>query len=309
MQVKHLLSTLTLSTLLVACGGGGGSGSTSLTHNDSVNENTGSSSSALGTLKIDKLHHALKYKDDKKADFLTNHFNEDSLTHTLQWDNQYTLFDSSNQLLQTDTFLDAGLVAAEQNLGSQFGGVRALYNETADGMTSVYLRDPSKTGFKYQTFGPVVEQNRVIGNVSIGNHITPPLTADINASYKGFAIGQIRSVVPEPDPIDAQVIADVTANLKFSDADRSLKLQVTNSQVMTTTGEGSTFNTAPSLDFSETLIYMSQGKFASFSADDHDTTAVLYGPQAEEIGGTFGHDAEYNGEKVFFSGAYGTKKQ
>ena len=170
---------------------------------------------------------------------------------------------------------------------------------------SLILRDGEKFGWSYQTFGVdrinITDIDKGFAYVSIGKSLQDEAAIPASATYKGIAMGKF--MVGHTG--DLGVIADMTAVLK----DKTIQFNLSNSlQVYFDPDKGNIFGQlyacSPTCDFSDTLTWKSGSK--SFTGKY--TQAYLYGPNGEEIGGTF-RVPEKTGWEGDYLGAFGGKKE
>lgn len=186
---------------------------------------------------------------------------------------------------------------------NDFGGAIAYFSlpslDDPGHATAIFLRDPAVAGFRHQTFGYVLDfampneeralEPGLVGFVSIGNAFTPKDDATINASYKGIAVGHIMDDSPWR-AAHSQVLADMAAELKFGPEEKTLDLSIKNTKISPENISGLQYKPvedASYLDFTEKLEWDSQQKVFIDKSDTIDAFANLYGPEAEEVGGTY----------------------
>lgn len=223
---------------------------------------------------------------------------------------------------QDNPLFDGGMNALKNNvqgINPAFGKVQ-LFDDPAKGV-AIFLRDPATAGFQYQTFGQVFDlnaadkegifQTAAIGFVSIGNKFIPADNAVLEGEYKGIAMGSVANHTPTR-LAHSEVIADMTASLKFNATEKFVNLNIYNSRF----ADDNLFNGAYTAledfsdhDFNETLQWSDEQK--AFISDN--ARAYLYGPEAQEIGGTY---IKYYQKHTntpapdrFYRGAFGGVKQ
>lgn len=184
---------------------------------------------------------------------------------------------------------------------------QALGGENQEDITAVYLRDPVSTGFKYQTFGEVKSSSTselVAAYVTIGNRFTPAENMVLDASYQGVSMGQFKDIGTDGSWLS--VAADMTAQLKFGPDEKALTVTIDN-QVMldkTSTQESRpVFQKVDRLAFTEKLDWDAQANAFTKGPGGKEMTAYLYGPNAEEVGGTFNRQLEQGAYQGAFGGS------
>lgn len=241
--------------------------------------------------------------DLRSYDVLINGKNGELGNVTSSDDGRIVLKDFSHNA-KVDGFntYDIGINAAKDDADKKaFSAVKTYYGRTG---SSVYLRDPAAAGFKYQTFGQVFIDPRTsspqsLGFISVGQGyiIDPTLTFD--AEYKGIAMGVYDG--------KTQTISDVQGKLKWGTdrTGRTLEIEVMNTKQSKNNIADLRYNPivdAPqSFNFKDTLTWNGRG-----FANNSGTTAHLYGPKAEEIGGTF---MKQRADGSVYEGAFGATKQ
>ncbi len=196
-----------------------------------------------------------------------------------------------------DPGFDAGMNALKngKNVAKQFRIVRGYTRK--DGKVSVYLRDPAVAGWKYQTFGQVInnDNKRSKGYVTIGKAYTPTKSDTITATYKGVAMGTLN--------LQSEVIANMTATLNWAAGTGNLSVKVTDSKIAKNNISSGWYNKlqdAAYLDFSEKMPWNADQKVF----EGQYSQARLYGnKQAREVNGTF--DRGYKGQ--VYQGAFAGK--
>lgn len=193
------------------------------------------------------------------------------------------------------TGYDAGMNALKNgvsDINPLFGGVNGFIGNTA----AVFFRDPAVTGWSYQTFGQFFVGNNDAAYLSIGQTFTPEDTAAIKATYQGIAMGTYDNA--------SEVIANMTAELDWSGAQKTLALKVYDSKIAENNAALKQYQGIKDdarFDFNETLNWSSANqRFESATTHGH-----LYGADAAEVGGTWGKTVD---GKVY-NGAFGGKKQ
>lgn len=223
---------------------------------------------------------------------------------------------------QDNPLFDGGMNALKNNvqgINPAFGKVQ-LFEDQEKGV-AIFLRDPATAGFQYQTFGQVFDLNAddkegifktaAIGFVSIGNKFIPADNAVLEGEYKGIAMGNVTNNLPTR-LAHSEVIADMTASLKFNATEKVVNLNIYNSRF----ADDNLYNNAYTVledfsdhDFSETLQWSDAQK--AFIGDN--ARAYLYGPEAQEIGGTYMRYYQKRTDTPapdrFYRGAFGGVKQ
>lgn len=164
-----------------------------------------------------------------------------------------------------------------------------------DGLQA-YLIDPKTAGFEHQTFGQVFDGMTSKGYVSVGTTFTPSDTANINATYKGGAMGTFDG--------KSEVVSDLTAHLKWG-TEKSLQIVTSNSKISannigngyTPLANDSRFNINQTLQWDK-----NQGKFTNANG----SAGYLYGvTEVSEVGGTINQTIDGKA----YQGGFGAKKQ
>lgn len=158
------------------------------------------------------------------------------------------------------------------------------------------LRPHRAAGWSYQTFGEIADSGGIPeAYLNIGKPFIPDNANTLRATYRGNAIGDLGQ--------HSRVIADVSADVDFSAGQKTLALQLYNSQRTQRDLESEQslyFSHDPGLDFRDTLQWHgSRGQFESSTG-----SARLYGPDAAELGGQFQRQLGTQS----YRGAYGAKR-
>ncbi len=164
------------------------------------------------------------------------------------------------------------------------------YFENATGTEWMLTDTVNDNGWNYQTFG-AWEHGRDDTYVELGAFSVGAVTSPVDIPVSGNATyqGKIAGVY-----IDATGTADFSVSASFSAtadfAARSVSFASTN----TITYDVLTFAVAPepNLDITGTLAYATgsnalQGSFSTANGLSGTSVARFYGPQAQELGGTF----------------------
>ncbi|WP_050603043.1 transferrin-binding protein-like solute binding protein [Ruegeria sp. 6PALISEP08] len=166
----------------------------------------------------------------------------------------------------------------------QQGTVAAVFN-SPDLDRGAVLLDPSRTRFEYQTFGSWIEgRNQASGTAAAGSYGSVTPTADMptgrNASYQGASTGVARL----SDGNQYQTSSNINVTTDFSSA----TISSTNTDA-TSLVVGVPDRAAPELDFSGSGSISNSGFTATVAGPGTNGEAygVFYGPNAEEVGGTF----------------------
>lgn len=158
------------------------------------------------------------------------------------------------------------------------------------------LRAHPQAGWSYQTFGEIADMSGIPeAYVNLGQPFVPAVDAAFQARYQGKAIGDLGQ--------HSRVIADVSADVNFSGASKTLNLTVNNAQRANRDLEmqqASAFTRDSRLDFSDTLNWNS----ASAQFESAGGNARLYGDNAAELGGQF--QRQVSAEN--YRGAYGASR-
>lgn len=169
-------------------------------------------------------------------------------------------------------------------LASQLAFYREPYVIQINDLQRIVLRPHQTAGWSFQTIGELQHENKPLAYINVGQKFTPNADAIIRAQYKGLSIGDINQ---------QRVIADVVADVDFSQSSKTMNLRLNNSKIESQ----SALVANTSLDFSDTL-HWNAGKAQFESSRGH---AQFYGDQAQEIGGQFNHSNNYRG-------SYGAKR-
>lgn len=166
-----------------------------------------------------------------------------------------------------------------------------------DGGLQAYLIDPKAAGFEHQTFGQVFDGMTSKGYVSVGTTFTPSDTANINATYKGGAMGTFDG--------KSEVVSDLTAHLKWG-AEKSLQIVTSNSKISANnieTGDYTPLANDSRFNINQTLQWdKNQGKFTNANG----SAGYLYGvTEVSEVGGTINQTIDGKA----YQGGFGAKKQ
>lgn len=235
---------------------------------------------------------------------------------------------SHNGVVAGFNTFDIGLNAFKNKEGKkEFSAIKAYLSSSGDGAV-IHLRDPAAAGFQYQTFGQVFNRNgEYEGSISVGQGYSMDPTLTFKATYKGIAMGVYED--------RTQTMSDMTAELNWgTDGHRNLVVSLSNTKQskdniakleytkIADVSEKSkpiidknkqafnfinntSFNSPDNktFNFTETLTWNGSG----FASDDDKVTARLYGPKAEEIGGTFDLLIDGDPEQPY-QGAFGGKR-
>ena len=176
--------------------------------------------------------------------------------------------------------------------------------------------DPIAAGHEYQTFGwwsgeTSATASRSWGAVSFGRRTEEANLPDTQATYAAKSVGLA---------VDHSTAYRTTSDISISTADfTNVTISSTNSMAMRILPDGTTVpvselrNQSLGLEFTGTGSVTGSGFEANISDDGSKTrtgkaVGWFYGPDAEEVGGTF--KLEYTGLGVTSHiGAFGGKKQ
>lgn len=176
---------------------------------------------------------------------------------------------------------DLGVNAVQQNIpgiDSRLGKalIYRLDDNNNNEIKSLVLRDPETAGWLYQSFGQVFDRTQPAGYVSVGKPTEPTDITNFHATYNGVAVGTYDN--------DHEVVSKVSAAVNG----KNMNLNVTDSviaQNIRTQGFDSAnlrndnrFNVS-----NQALSWDSNSK--RFTATGYQ--ALFYGPNQEELGGTF----------------------
>ncbi len=146
------------------------------------------------------------------------------------------------------------------------------------------LIDPSRSRFEYQTFGVWLEGRReATGTAGAGSYGSRTPTRDIptgrNVTYDGVSTGFAR--LADGDPYLTASDINVTTNFRTA--------TITSRGTQATNLAANPDRAAPELDFSGSGDVSGSGFRARVSGTGTSGTAngIFYGPNAEEVGGTF----------------------
>ncbi len=157
---------------------------------------------------------------------------------------------------------------------------------------------------QYQSFGEVqqkakgveTETQLPVGYFNVGKAFVPDANSEFKGSYEGTAIGDVGG--------HSRVVADVKADVDFNQGSKKMELQLKNSRMGNNDlaqAQAQTLKPQSALDFNETLNWNSaQGQFEGATG-----SARFYGPQADEIGGQFRRQYDYE----TYQGAYGARRK
>lgn len=181
----------------------------------------------------------------------------------------------------------------QANTASTKGGIysSAPYLNLGNEHTLI-LRPHQAAGWSYQTFGEIASTRGGIPEayLNIGKPYIPGDDTTLRAEYRGSAIGDLGQRL--------RTYADVTAQLDYGRANKTLALSLANSQ--SSELDGSNLRQDNRLDFNDTLHWDNAAQ--RFQSDSGN--ARLYGPDGEELGGQF--NRSINTET--YRGAYGAKR-
>lgn len=145
--------------------------------------------------------------------------------------------------------------------------------------------DPTRSRFEYQTFGAWLQnRNQPSGTAAAGSYGSVTPTADMpsgrTANYQGASTGIARRA----DGTQYQTTSLVSVTTDFSTATISSTDTFADSLLL-----GGSDGLAPELDFSGSGNVSNSGFTANISGSGTSGQAygVFYGPDAEEVGGTF----------------------
>ena len=157
------------------------------------------------------------------------------------------------------------------------------------------LRAPADFGWRYQTIGELQQDQLPVAYLNLGQPFIPRDTSALQGHYVGQAVGDWGG--------HSRVLAAVSGDVNFSGADKSLHLQLSNSQRANydlALGTRGTLAADSALDFQDKLQWNSaSGAFESASG-----RAQFYG-NGQELGGLF--QREVRGES--YQGSYGAQRQ
>ena len=165
------------------------------------------------------------------------------------------------------------------------------------------IRDEGVAG-QYQSFGEVqqkakgvqTETQLPVGYFNVGKPFVPDAATEFKGTYEGKAIGDVGG--------HSRVVADVQADVDFNKGSKKMELQLKNSRMGNNDlAQAQSQNLQPksALDFNETLNWNSaQGQFEGATG-----SARFYGPRADEIGGQFRRQYDYE----TYQGAYGARRK
>lgn len=166
----------------------------------------------------------------------------------------------------------------------QQGTVTTVFN-SPDRDKGVLFVDPSRTRFEYQTFGTwIVGRNQTAGTATAGSYGSVTPTADMpsgrTATYSGASSGVARL----SDGLQYQTSSVVNVTTDFSSATISSTSTNAGSLVV-----GVPDRAAPELDFSGSGAISNSGFTATVAGTGTrgEAYGVFYGPNADEVGGTF----------------------
>lgn len=179
-------------------------------------------------------------------------------------------------------------------------GTAAVTFNSPDLNSGATILDPTRTRFEYQTFGAWLhDRNQPSGTAGAGSYGSVTPTADMprgqTASYQGASTGIARRA----DGTHYQTVSEVNVSTDFSTVSMSSTNTVADSLLV-----GGGTGLAPELDFAGTGSVSNSGFVANVAGSGTSGQAhgVFYGPNAEEVGGTF-QTTGANG--VSYIGAFG----
>ncbi|WP_298849644.1 transferrin-binding protein-like solute binding protein [uncultured Ruegeria sp.] len=197
-----------------------------------------------------------------------------------------TLTTSSGNIIAVTGSATGSNVTLDSRTGDivQQGAVTTVFN-SPDRDNGALLLDPSRTRFEYQTFGTWIQgRQQTTGTAAAGSYGSVTPTASMpsgrSASYQGISTGVARL----NDGLQYQTSSNINVSTDFSTATISSSNTTANSLVV-----GVPDRAAPELDFGGTGNISNSGFNATIAGPGTSGEAygVFYGPNAEEVGGTF----------------------
>lgn len=141
------------------------------------------------------------------------------------------------------------------------------------------LERPGDHGWQWQTVGIVRDsREQPLGYLNLGQPFVPPADGELSGTYRGKGWGLWQGLESQ---------SDVLAQVNFTGTDKSLNLQLNNSQ-----RDGQAM---AALDFNDKLQWNSHSQ--RFEGGEGNS-ARFYGPSGQELGGQFNrnlHDDSYQG--------------
>lgn len=201
-------------------------------------------------------------------------------------DSSVTLTTSGGNIIAFTGNAQGSNVTLDSRAGDnvQQGIATATFN-SPDLDNGASILDPSRTRFEYQTFGTWIQgRQQTAGSAAAGSYGSVTPTADMpsgrSASYQGVSVGVARL----NDGLQYQTSSDISVTTDFSSATITSSNTDANSLVI-----GVPDRAAPELDFSGTGGISNSGFTAQISGSGTSGEAygVFYGPNADEVGGTF----------------------
>lgn len=199
---------------------------------------------------------------------------------------------SFNKTTAGDTFkyLDSGTIV---------GAFVGAYNSASQ----TIMANPKALGWEYQTFGVweagLDSNTRTLGAMTVGSTVTPA----IPPSGKPTFIGQVAGSYVNADGMAQAVLADLKVDADFGN--QTLAFTTLNSRT-STDWESTDFVRNTDLDMTGTQTSFGTSftvslKTSSTLSLSGESTGQFYGPNAEELGGTF----FLQGTGGTYTGAYG----
>lgn len=181
---------------------------------------------------------------------------------------------------------------------SHRGGIHAQpYVLDLGNQQRIVLRPHQSAGWSFQTIGELQHFNHPVAYVNVGQEFTPASDAVIQGRYVGKSIGDVGK--------HSRVIADVVADVDFSGSRKTMTLNLNNSEIayQDLGNNPAALQRQSTLDFTETLVW---------DGDEFKNghgSAKFYGANAQELGGQFERDYDYNTIIESYKGAYGAVRQ
>lgn len=161
---------------------------------------------------------------------------------------------------------------------------------------SVVLRDPDAAGWRYQTFGRVVDaDNHPLGYVTIGVPTPSQDLTNIKAYYSGIGMGHYQG---------SDVVSDMKAVVHLTPFRQDMELNLENSKISEGNLDRNQYvplRRDSRFDVRDNLVW--DKKDQKFRGNG--TEAKLFGPKAAEIGGLFRKTVDGK----TYEGAFGGQKQ
>lgn len=218
------------------------------------------------------------------------------------------MFDGSSALTQVTTNSNSSLAGGPTSaLNADF--VMAVSN-TATNASKAVVSNPKSGAWNYQSFGVwengLNSTNRTVGVFSVGNNTGTAIPGSGTATFTGRVAGSYIDTLGQGNTAlaDLQVIADFGT--------RSLDFSTSNTVISKDPGTVAfaprdTLNLTGALNLATDGTNRFSGTLTTASGLSGTSTGQFYGPNAEELGGTFFLPATGTSVETY-SGAYGASR-